>query len=281
MMVVGTATAVGVALVNERRLTPAYAHATPTYTPATPPVGARPLRLPNPREFLASKIATASLGALLAIAVVASIPALSTFASSFAASSSAAAEVGPPETLRAGSAAGGGWERAVSAAVPSAGEMGAALMAAKAEEQRTWEVLQALIVMAEQKAAQERAAARPVAAAAPRGVPQSLGRASGLAAGTILRARITVYGCQGPGGGFCGGMSSGVRVFEGAVACSSNLAMGTKLKIHGDPTGRVYECLDRGALPATWIDVYFHNTTDGMRWQGLLGGTVTDIEIVN
>lgn len=280
MMVVGTATAVGVALANERRLTPVFAHATPTYTPAAPRLAARPL--PNPRQFLASKLATASLGALLVIAVVATIPALSTFASSFAASSPAAAEVGPPETLRAGSAAGGGWERSVSAAVPSAGEMGAALMAAKAEEQRTWEVLQALIVMAEQKAAQERAAARPVAgtASAP-GLPQTLGRASGLAAGTILRARITVYGCVGPGGGFCGGMSSGVRVFEGAVACSSNLAMGTKLKIHGDPTGRVYECLDRGALPATWIDVYFHNTTDGMRWQGLLGGTVTDIEIVN
>jgi hypothetical protein len=280
MMVVGTATAVGVALANERRLTPVFAHATPTYTPQASRPGARALRLPNPRQFLASKLATASLGALLVIAVVASIPALSTFASSFAASTPASAEVGPPTTLRAGSAAGGNWERAVSAAVPSAGQMGAALMAGKAEERQKWEVLQALVMMAEQKAAQERAAARPVAAAAP-GVPQSLGRASGVAAGTILRARITVYGCRGPGGGFCGGMSSGVRVFEGAVACSNNLAMGTKLKIHGDPTGRVYECLDRGALPATWVDVYFHNTTEGMRWQGLLGGTVTNIEIVN
>jgi hypothetical protein len=57
--------------------------------------------------------------------------------------------------------------------------------------------------------------------------------------------------------------------------------LGTKLKIHGDPTGRTYECLDRGSLPATWIDVYFHNTTEGIAWQGQLGGTMADIEIVN
>jgi hypothetical protein len=72
-----------------------------------------------------------------------------------------------------------------------------------------------------------------------------------------------------------------VPVFEGAAACSSNLPMGTRLKIEGDPTGRVYECLDRGMLPATWIDVYFENTSDGIAWASNLGGTTANIEIVN
>jgi hypothetical protein len=43
----------------------------------------------------------------------------------------------------------------------------------------------------------------------------------------------------------------------------------------------VYECLDRGALAPTWIDVYFENTSDGIAWQSTLGSTVTDIHIVN
>ena len=70
-------------------------------------------------------------------------------------------------------------------------------------------------------------------------------------------------------------------MFEGAAACSGDLPFGTKIRIQGDPTGRVYECLDRGALAATWIDVFFYDTRDGIAWQSLLGGTVTDIEIVN
>jgi hypothetical protein len=76
-------------------------------------------------------------------------------------------------------------------------------------------------------------------------------------------------------------MASGLKVFEGAAACSADLPFGTRVRIIGDPTGRVYECLDRGALAATWVDVFFYNTSDGIAWQSLLGGTVTDIEIVN
>lgn len=45
--------------------------------------------------------------------------------------------------------------------------------------------------------------------------------------------------------------------------------------------GRVYECLDRGALATTWVDVFFYNTADGIAWQSLLGGTISDIELVN
>ena len=118
-------------------------------------------------------------------------------------------------------------------------------------------------------------------AAAQRAPARSLNRASGIGVGTILPARVTIYGCTGPGGGFCGGMASGVRVFEGAAACSTNLPFGTKFRIHGDPTGRTYECLDRGHLSSTWVDIFFYNTSDGIRWQSLLGGTTSNIEIVN
>jgi hypothetical protein len=76
-------------------------------------------------------------------------------------------------------------------------------------------------------------------------------------------------------------MSAGGTPFPGAVACSDNLPFGTKLRITGDPTGRTYECLDRGRLTPTWIDVYFDDTTEGMAWQSSLGTTITDIEIVN
>jgi hypothetical protein len=127
--------------------------------------------------------------------------------------------------------------------------------------------------------AAEEAAAASRAVAAP--APSTVSSASGLEPGTVLRARVTIYGCTGPGGGFCNHMASGGSAFEGAAACSYNLPFGTKLSIAGDPTGRVYECLDRGALANTWVDVYFDDTRDGMAWQSLLGGTVADIKIVN
>ena len=76
-------------------------------------------------------------------------------------------------------------------------------------------------------------------------------------------------------------MASGVKVFEGAAACSYDLPFGTRFKIHGDATGRVYECLDRGALSNTWVDLFFYNTTAGINWASNLGGTVAPIEIVN
>ena len=76
-------------------------------------------------------------------------------------------------------------------------------------------------------------------------------------------------------------MSTGASPFPGAVACSDNLPFGTKLTIAGDPTGRIYECLDRGRLSPTWIDVYFDDTSEGMAWQSSLGTTLADIQIVN
>ena len=159
--------------------------------------------------------------------------------------------------------------------MPSADAVGGTLLAA-AEERYAWEVLRAMKSIDEQRQAQ--AAAATIGGRNP---ARSYNTASGYAAGTVLTARITVYGCVGPGGGFCNNTASGIPVFEGAAACSADLPFGTKVRISGDPTGRTYECLDRGALAATWIDVFFYNTADGIAWQSLLGGTVTQIEIVN
>lgn len=281
MLVVGTATAVGVTLANDRRLAPALADGAPV--PHTPPAPA--LRIPatpafDIRSALARWLVPSLALAVAFIAIVAAIPAITTVATHAAATP---AVQGPPSGIRAGAAAGGNWERSWSIAVPPAGELGAAVLAARQHEQ-DMEVVRQLLVLAEQKKAEEQRQSAVASARTQRSVggpAASLNRASGYAPGTILRARITVYGCTGPGGGFCGGMASGFKVFEGAAACSYDMPFGTKLRIIGDPTGRVYECLDRGALSAPWVDVFFNNTSEGIAWASLLGGTVSDIEIVN
>jgi hypothetical protein len=283
MMVVGTATAVGLALMNDRRLAPVAVGAASHDSPVAPAWKGRPDRpsftLPNviTRHFtLALRVATPAL------LLVAAIPAVSALASTWHGAPVQPAEQGPPAALRASSGITGNWERSYLASQPTADNLGA-LVIAGADEQRVTELIAAMQYAAAQEAqrvADVAAAARARAAASTRPAPTYNG-ASGLAAGSVLRARITIYGCVGPGGGFCGNTSSGVRVFEGAAACSSNLPFGTKLRIIGDPTGRVYQCLDRGALPATWVDVFFYDTREGMAWQGNLGGTVADIEIVD
>jgi hypothetical protein len=188
---------------------------------------------------------------------------------------------GPPAELQASSGAAGQLESGLAASQPGAYDLGLEAMAA-VEEQHKWDVLRAMAAIEAQRVAQAEAAraASARAATAP-GQPTTLGRASGYAVGTVLTARLTIYGCTGPGGGFCGGMASGVRVFEGAAACSNDLPFGTRFRIHGDATGRVYECLDRGHLSSTWVDVFFNNTSEGIRWASNLGGTRVPIEIVN
>ena len=94
---------------------------------------------------------------------------------------------------------------------------------------------------------------------------------------TIAGATVTFYACIG--NGFCGTMASGGQAFEGAAACSSDLAFGTRFIVANDPTGRVFTCLDRGALSATWVDVWFYDAADGWAWQSYVG-TVSDIIIV-
>jgi hypothetical protein len=278
MMVAGTAAAVGVALTNGRRLTPVFVEASPATRPAfAPAAGATSLALPSPWTFIGRRFLFAMALAAAGILAVAAIAAVATVIVQQVTSASATSAVyGPSSELRAATGISGGYERAYSSAFPSADAVGGTLLAA-AEERHAWEVLRAMKQIEEQRQAEAaRAAAVP-----PRGAAGSLNRPSGYAVGTVLRARITVYGCVGPGGGFCNNMASGMQVFEGAAACSSDLPFGTRVRIHGDPTGRVYECLDRGALAATWVDVFFYDTRAGIAWQGLLGGTVTDIEIVN
>jgi hypothetical protein len=103
-------------------------------------------------------------------------------------------------------------------------------------------------------------------------------RATGASLGLINNVNLTFYDCLDQG--FCGKMSSGVKVYEGAAACSWNLPQGTRLRILGDPTGRVYVCEDRGLLDDTWVDVFFHDPEDGWAWQKAVGRLGT-IEIVS
>ncbi len=77
---------------------------------------------------------------------------------------------------------------------------------------------------------------------------------------------ITFYSCLGPRGGFCGAMSSGNVVYEGAAACGSAYALGDRVSIVGDPTGRVYVCEDRGWLAPTQVDVFWYREEEGLAW---------------
>lgn len=94
----------------------------------------------------------------------------------------------------------------------------------------------------------------------------------------IPGASVTFYSCID--NGFCGLMANGAQVFAGAAACSYDLPFGTRFVITNDPTRSVFICLDRGALPNTWVDVWFYNAADGWAWQTMVGGTRSDIIIV-
>jgi hypothetical protein len=278
MAVAGAAASLGVTLANDRRLTPVMVEAS-TLTPSVTAVPAPPAPLfswASVREFLARRIMSALAIGAAGIILMTSIPAVTAFASSMR---EAPESYGPPAELRAAAGIAGGWEESSALAAPPTQQLGNAVVAG-AVDLRQAEFERALVELAAKQAAAVPTVAPARVAAAPART-YSLNAASGLAVGTLLRARITIYGCQGPGGGFCHTMSCGGAPFAGAVACSDNLPFGTKLRIIGDPTGRTYECLDRGRLSPTWIDVYFENTADGMAWQSSLGTTLADIEIVN
>jgi len=150
-----------------------------------------------------------------------------------------------------------------------------------AEAQRQGEI-QALLayaadVEAQQRQAQEEAEATSAAAVVEAAAPVQP-TVYGINGSYIIpNARITFYSCTGEG--FCGNMSNGEPVREGAVACSSDLPLGTTLRILSDPSRRVLVCLDRGMLSPTWIDVFFYDAADGWAWQSVVG-TVSDIEIL-
>lgn len=287
-MVAGTAAAVGVALANDRRLAPAFVEASSPVSEALITPRVHRGSFPDVRAFIARRISLAVALAAAGIVIAAMVPVVTVMAADRLTPSSAvtAVQFGPPTELRAAAGVAGNWERSYSASVPPADAIGSALLAGAAEQaQRDLESALAALgtaKLAEEEAARQAAAQAAVSAPAQsRAAAYSAGRPSGYAPGTIVRARITVYGCAGPGGGFCNYMASGGAPFEGAAACSYDLPFGTRVRIIGDPTGRIYECLDRGALAATWVDVFFYNTSDGIAWQSTLGGTVADIEIVN
>jgi hypothetical protein len=102
-------------------------------------------------------------------------------------------------------------------------------------------------------------------------------QAPALAIGTHMAATSTFYACIG--NGYCGAMANGETPYLGAAACSYNLPFGTRFRIENDPSGRVFTCVDRGALTPTWVDVWFYNATDGWAWQSLVG-TRSNIIIV-
>lgn len=98
------------------------------------------------------------------------------------------------------------------------------------------------------------------------------------AKGRIEGVNVTFYDCKTQG--FCGAMYNGRKVYQGAAACSWNLAIGTKFTIVGDPTRRVYVCEDRGLLANTWVDIFWNDPRDGRIWQSKVGRYGT-IEIVS
>ena len=85
---------------------------------------------------------------------------------------------------------------------------------------------------------------------------------------------ITYYYCvpgsnpasHGDGGGYCGAMSNGGVVHEGAAACAPR-HLGQRFRIEGDPTGRVYTCTDAGgSVLQDHRDIWFMNSDDGYAW---------------
>lgn len=104
-------------------------------------------------------------------------------------------------------------------------------------------------------------------------------QAPALAPGTVIPGTtVSFYACIGSG--FCGLMANGQQVFDGAAACSYGMPFGTRFFINDDPARRVYTCLDRGAIVAPWVDIWFYDPADGWAWQAQVGGTSSAITIV-
>ena len=290
-MIIGTATALGMAISNDRARTARGSSSGIGFSPTLAVSGssakagfavAAALDAVKPRDFLARQVAFAAGLTLLVFAAVATLPAISAFASSLSSPSRGAPGWQPPPRSEVVTTDFSRlWANSHTIAIEPGAQLEKALNEL-AHDRYNWSVLKAMLVIEDARSTQEQQVAaatrRAVAPAAP---SYSLGSSSGYAPGTVLRARVTIYGCTGPGGGFCNNMASGGTAFQGAAACSSDLPFGTRLTIAGDPTGRIYECLDRGQLPPTWIDVYFSDTSDGMAWQSSIGGTVANIQIVN
>lgn len=119
-------------------------------------------------------------------------------------------------------------------------------------------------------------------------VPQELSVGTpDLVPGQRIEVSVSFYYCQdgpanyplGDGGGFCGLMRDGSRVYPGAAACAYRY-LGQLFKIVGDPTGRIYKCADTGsAVHGLHRDIWFNTSDDGWVWQHSVGRTAV-IEIL-
>ena len=129
MMVAGTAAAVGMALVNERRPEPAFAHVIPRQNPIVAGIGERVGQFPNAKDALNRRLLSAALIAAAVLALAASIPALSALVSSIRSSSASLTPAyGPPMELRSASGVAGDWARSYSDSAPSPDQLGAAAL---------------------------------------------------------------------------------------------------------------------------------------------------------
>ncbi len=107
---------------------------------------------------------------------------------------------------------------------------------------------------------------------------QSQVRVHSLQASTEV-VHLTFYACLGPNSGYCGRMSNGEKVHDGAAACDPTfLPLGTSFKIRGDP--KIYTCEDTGGeITGNHIDLWFKNEEDGWAYLQKYGTEVT-IEVL-
>lgn len=105
---------------------------------------------------------------------------------------------------------------------------------------------------------------------------------------TRFETSITYYYCVpganpasiGDGGGYCGNMANGEKVYAGAAACSPGL-LGQRFIIEGDPTGRTYTCTDTGgSVLKDHRDIWFMSSDDGYAWWAALGSRAV-IEVLS
>src|SRR5437870_9390131 len=197
MLVVGTATAVGVTLANDRsrpgRTTPLTLRLAPAFVPATPQpradfaIAAKLSALGNPREYLARRLVIAAFFTLAVMAAVGSIPALGVFASSFRvpASSSAATSSTTSYEIQ-----GPDYERTWAVSHGVGIDPRVEQLKAIASTEHDWSVIKALLNIADERQASENGQASEnadVPAVAPTGHPYTMSTASGYARGTVLR----------------------------------------------------------------------------------------------
>lgn len=252
LFLASTATVLALALLH-RRSSPTQSSTSPdAASPATDPE--RAAASPHPLASFGRRIALASTFATLVLVAAASVPALAALP--------LGRDLVPARPAFSGIAASGVRPRPL----------------AQIELLRLASALAALEAATPAPAAAEEPAPPPPVAgppAAPSAPPrQAVAAAPSPAAaqapgGVIQGVRVTFYACLG--NGFCGLMANGQQAFEGAAACSSDLPTGTRFSIVTDPTGRTYECLDRGRLAPTWVDVWWYDAADGWAWQSQVG----------